>query len=84
MAHLSHHHCHSHTSVEMGAGNTWAQDNPLLVMARDYDAIGHHIHIHARTAGVQASIPYMRYGVHNNESLDKFFYYNPCEFTWII
>jgi hypothetical protein len=26
----------------------------------------------------------MRYGVHNNESLDKFFYYDPCESTWII
>jgi hypothetical protein len=53
-------------------------------MTRDYDAIEHHIHNHARTAGVQASIPYMRYGVHNNELLNKFFYYDPCKSTWII
>jgi hypothetical protein len=30
------------------------------------------------------NIPYMRYGVHSNELLDKFFYYDPCAFTWII
>jgi hypothetical protein len=26
----------------------------------------------------------MRYGIHNNELLNRFFYYNPCESTWII
>jgi hypothetical protein len=75
---------HSRTSAEVQAGNTWAQDNPLSVKARDYNANGHHMHNHACTAEVRASIPYMRYGIHNNELLNRFFYYNPCESTWII
>ena len=33
---------------------------------------------------MRASIPYMRYGVHNIELLDKYFYYNPCTFAWIV
>jgi hypothetical protein len=27
---------------------------------------------------------YMRYGVHSNELLDKYFYYNPCTSAWIV
>jgi hypothetical protein len=83
MAPSGHYH-HSRTSAEVQAGNTWAQDNPLSVKARDYDANVHRIYNHACTAEVQASIPYMRYGVHNNKSLNKFFYYDPCASTWII
>jgi hypothetical protein len=83
MAPSGHFH-HSRTSAEVRAGNTWSQDNPLSVEARDYDANRHRMHNHARTAEVRASIPYMRYGVHNNELLNKFFYYDPCASTWII
>jgi len=83
MAPSGHYH-HSCTSAEVRAGNTWAQDNPLSVKARDYDVNVHRIHNYAHTAEVRASIPYMRYGAHNNESLNKFFYYDPCASTWII
>jgi hypothetical protein len=56
---------------------------PASYKKHSYDAHGHRIHHHSCPLEVQASIPYLRYGVHNNEMLDKYFYYNPCEFAWI-
>jgi len=85
MAHLSHH-LLSRTS-EVRAGFSWAQDNPLPARHETrypYNAHGHCIHSQAHIATVRASIPYMRYGVHNYERLDKYFYYDPCESAWII
>ena len=54
-------------------------------MGHSYNAHGHRIHYHhACTARVRATIPYMRYGVHNIELLDQFFYYDPCTSAWIV
>ena len=85
MAHPGHR-CHSRT-LKVRAGHSWAQDNPLPARheaEHPYNAQGHCKHYQARTATVWASILYMRYGVHNIELLDKYFYYDPCASAWIV
>jgi hypothetical protein len=41
-------------------------------------------HVHHPQSITHDNISYMRYGVHSNELLDKYFYYNPCTSAWTV
>jgi hypothetical protein len=41
-------------------------------------------HVHHPQSITHDNISYMRYGVHSNELLDKYFDYNPCTSAWTV